>query len=121
MKKKLFILSIIAIILIFCSIFFYNYFLNPLDEVGYRCQTGYNQSKHTLATGEEIDILVNSCFVADCCMYTSSFRTKMPYEELKTKAEELEIQLNKDYPNKGIKVTIQDGNLYREYTISYQK
>lgn len=119
MKKKVIIVAIVVVVLIgvFCL---YNYLLNPLDEVGYRCQTLYNQKKHKLITGEEIDILDNSCFVADCCMYTSMFRTKMSYEELKEKARKLEKNLNEKYPKKKIRVNTGDGKLYRTYSIFYE-
>lgn len=118
-KKPIIIIAIIVLVLIggFCL---YNYVINPLDETGYRCQTWYNISKHKLVTGEEIEVLEGSCFVADCCMYTSTFRTKMSYEELKKKASELEKELNENYPNKKFKITSSDGKLYREYTIFYE-
>lgn len=120
MKKKVFIFVTFLMIGLVGGFCLYNYVINPQDEVGYRCQTPYNQSKHKLVTGEEIDILGSSCFVADCCMYTSTFRTKISFEELKEKAANLEKQLNEKYPNKKIKVNCKDGKRYREYSIFYE-
>lgn len=120
-KKKILVLLIIFIFLgigLFCL---YEFILNPLDEIGYRCQTPYNQSKYRFVTGGEIDILKNSCFVADCCMHTASFRTKMSYEELKIKAQELEKQIKEKYPDKNAKVNIKDGKFFRTYSIFYEK
>lgn len=87
----------------------------------YRCRTPYNQKKYTFITGGEIEILENSCFVADCCMHTANFRTKMSYEELELKAKELENKIREKYPDKNARVNITNGKFYREYSIFYEK
>ena len=114
-------MAIIIILLIIGFLCLYEFVINPTDDLGHRCKTPYNQSKYTFVTGGEIEILNNSCFVADCCMHTANFRVKMSYEELEIRAKELENQIREKYPDKNAKVNIKHGKFYREYSIFYQK
>ena len=63
-QKHLKIISVFAVLLIFTVIYlFYNFIMNPKDELGNRCQTLYNQSQYKLITGDVIAVPENSRFV----------------------------------------------------------
>lgn len=123
MKKKFIILISICLIIFIIFVIFYHLVINPIDDLGMRCQTFYNRSEHYLPLIGNVQILENSCFVSDCCEYTSNFRTKMEYEELKIKAKDLENKLNNQFKDKNlnynVEVNAKDGKFFREYSIFY--
>lgn len=108
---------VVLVILAFCI---WSFGFNPYDELGRKCQTFYNQSSYQLVDGPEISIPSNSCFVEDCCSHVASFRTTMKYDELETYLENLEQEMEKEYPNLTFEATAGEGNLFfRTYSIYY--
>jgi len=124
-SKAIKIIIIIIILLVITFFCLYEYVINPLNETGYRCTTFYNLNHYDLIGLGNMEILENSCFVADCCDHTYMFRVKMDYDQLQIKAKELEEKLQKEikekYPNQNIelKVNISKGLFYNEYSIFY--
>lgn len=119
MKKNQKIILILSVLLIILAVLFYLFIYNPKNELGERCQTGYNLSNYEYSDGFKIDVPQKSCFVNTCCMIGHRFRTHENYDSLNAKLQKIVDDYNATNNKRKISYTIEKHLWYNEYTIGY--